>query len=180
MANKICLGTMLAAALTFGSTGALHAQNTTDTDKKFIDDSTRDSLVEINLAKLALQKSQDKNVREFATKMIHDHEMLINNMKPLAAKYGVKLASSAPLMGTVHYDELKMKSGTSFDRAYVEDMVKDHNEDLQKFIEEKNKTTNADVKATVTKGEAVIRQHTEMIDKIAQQGGIQTPPLPGE
>ena len=178
MLKAIRTGASIFVAMLCLGTAAGHAQDTTSADKKFIADSTQDSLVEINLAKLALQKSQDKNVREFATKMIHDHGMLITNMKPLAAKYGVKLASSAPLMGTVHYDELKVKSGSSFDKAYVEDMVKDHNDDLQKFIDEKNKTTNMDVKAAVTKGEAVIREHTEMIDKIASMGGIETPPVP--
>jgi putative membrane protein len=74
--------------------------------------------------------------------------------------------------------ELKMKSGTDFDRAYVEAMVKDHHDDLQAFLDEESKTSNPDLKATVQKGESVIRQHTEMIDNIAHMGGIQTPPMP--
>jgi putative membrane protein len=50
-------------------------------------------LAEVNFVKLALQKSQDKNVREFARKMIHDHEMLISELKPLAKEMEVKVPS---------------------------------------------------------------------------------------
>src|SRR5271156_5628641 len=157
---------------------ALQAQDTTSSDKTFVKNAMEGSLAEVNFAKLALQKSQDKNVREFATKMIHDHEMLITEMKPLAKEMGVKVPSGAPLSDHAKYMELKMKSGTDFDRAYVEAMVKDHHDDLQAFMNEENTTTNPELKAAVGKGLSVIKQHTEMIDNIAHMGGIETPPMP--
>lgn len=169
--SGVALATMLGG-------GALHAQKTTSSDKTFVKDSMEGSLAEVNFAKLALQKSQDKNVREFATKMIHDHEMLISEMKPVAREMGVKVPSGAPLSDHAKYVELKMKSGTDFDRAYVEAMVKDHHDDLQTFVDEESKASNPQLKAAVAKGESIIREHTEMIDKIAHMGGIQTPPVP--
>ena len=158
--------------------GAVQAQDTKSSDKTFVKKAMEGSLAEVNFAKLALQKSQDKNVREFATKMIHDHEMLISEMKPLAKELGVKVPSGPPLSDHAKYMELKMKSGTDFDRAYVEAMVKDHHDDLQSFLDEQNQTSDPQLKAAVQKGESVIREHTEMIDKIAHMGGIQTPPMP--
>ena len=169
----------VASMMVVGTVGLVQAQDTKSADKTFIADSAEDSLAEINYAKLALQKSQDKNVREFAEKMIKDHEKLIDSMKPLAKQLGVKEPSGPPLTDHVKYQALKMKSGSDFDRAYVEAMVKDHHADLQKFEDEKNKTTNEELKAAVAKGEAVIKEHTEMIDNIAHMGGIQTPPMPG-
>ncbi len=160
------------------STGAMRAQDTKSADKAFIKDSSEGSLAEINYAKLALQKSQDPNVRKFAEKMITDHEKLIESMKPFAAKYGAK-PSGTPISDHAKYTELKMKSGTSFDRAYVEAMVKDHHDDLQKFMDEENKTADPELKAAVAKGEKVVAEHTRMIDGIAHMGGIQTPPMPG-
>jgi putative membrane protein len=168
----------IAALATIFAGGLALAQKVSSSDKKFIEDSTQGSLAEVNFAKLALQKSQDKNVREFATKMIKDHEMLIENMKPVARQLGVKLPSGPPLTDHAKYMELKMKSGTDFDRAYVEAMVKDHHDDLQAFMDEENSTTNPELKATVAKGLSVIKEHTIMIDNIAHMGGIQTPPMP--
>jgi len=157
---------------------AVYAQAPSSSDKTFIEDATQGSLAEVNFAKLALEKSKDPNVRKFATKMIHDHEMLIQQMKPVALQLHVKIPSGPSVAERAKYEELKLKSGTDFDRAYVEAMVKDHNEDLQKFINEENATQIPELKATVQKGEAVVKEHTELIDNIAHMGGIQTPPMP--
>jgi putative membrane protein len=157
---------------------SLQAQEASSSDKTFVKNAIAGSIAEVNYAKLALQKSKDKNVTEFATKMIHDHEMLITEMKPVARKLGVSVPTGPPISDHAKYMELKMKSGTDFDRAYVEAMVKDHHQDLQDFIDEQNNTQNPALKEAVGKGEGVIREHTEMIDKIAHMGGIQTPPMP--
>ena len=163
--------------LAVGMCSAGFAQDTKSADKTFIKDASEGSLAEVNFAKLALEKSQDPNVRKFAQKMITDHEKLIDSMKPFAAKYNVK-PSGTPIMDHAKYQELKMKSGTDFDRAYVEAMVKDHNDDLEKFIKEESSTADPDLRATVAKGEKVVLEHTKMIDDIAHMGGIPAPPLP--
>jgi len=169
--------TLAVAGLAAGICGAGFAQDTKSADKSFIKDASEGSLAEINFAKLALEKSQDTNVRKFAEKMIHDHEALIQSMKPFAVKYDVK-PSGTPVMDHAKYEELKMKSGISFDRAYVEAMVKDHTDDLKKFIDEENSTSDPELKAAVAKGEKIVLEHTQMIDNIAHMGGIQTPPIP--
>ena len=172
------IGLALAAVgMTVGMCSTSYAQDTKSADKSFIKDASEGSLAEINYAKLALEKSKDDNVRRFAQQMITDHEKLIADMKPFCVKYHVT-PSGTPIMDHAKYEELKMKSGTDFDRAYVEAMVKDHNDDLQKFINEENSTADPDLKATVAKGEAVVKEHTKMIDDIAHMGGIQTPPMP--
>jgi putative membrane protein len=165
------------AGLAFGMCSVGFAQDTKSADKSFIKDATEGSQAEINFAKLALAKSKDPNVRKFAERMITDHSKLIADMRPFTLKYDVK-ASGEPMMAHAKYEELKLKSGTDFDRAYVEAMVKDHNDDLNAFIKEENSTSDPQLKATVEKGEKVVREHTEMIDNIAHMGGIQTPPMP--
>jgi putative membrane protein len=169
---------LMVAGLAIGMCGSVVAQDATKSeDKSFIKDASEGSLAEINFAKLALQKSQDPNVRKFAERMIQDHQKLIDDMKPFAVKYHVK-PSGTPISDHAKYEELKMKSGTDFDRAYVEAMVKDHDEDLKTFMKEEQSTQDPELKATVEKGEKVVREHLEMIDNIAHMGGIQTPPMP--
>ena len=172
------IGMALAATgLAVGMCSAGFAQDTKSADKSFIKDASEGSLAEINYAKLAIEKSKDPNVLKFAHQMITDHEKLIDSMKPFAVKYDVK-PSGTPVMDHAKYQELKMKSGISFDRAYVEAMVKGHNDDLKDFIKEINTTSDPDLKAAVSKGEKVVLMHTKMIDDIAHMGGIETPALP--
>jgi putative membrane protein len=167
-------GVAIAAFALFPAT----SQDTTSSDKSFLRDAAAGNLFEINLAKLALQKSQDANIRKFATQMIADHSMLAREMRPLDRKLGVREPTGPSLGDRARYEELKLKSGIDFDRAYVATMVKGHNDDLKAFIDEEQKTTNPDVKTLVAKGEQTVREHTQMIDNIAHMGGIPTPPMP--
>jgi putative membrane protein len=177
--SKRSLSLVASGALALMLAGpSMQAQQASSSDKTFVKNALEGSLAEVNYAKLALQKSKDKNVTEFANKMITDHEKMIADMKPLAKQMGVKVPTGPPISDHAKYMELKMKSGTDFDRAYVEAMVKDHHQDLKDFMDEQNKTQNPELKSAVEKGESVIREHTEMIDKIAHMGGIQTPPMP--
>lgn len=172
------IGTMLVSVgMAVGMCGVSFAQDTKSADKAFIKDAVEGSQAEINFAKLAIEKSKDPNVLKFAHRMITDHSKLIEDMKPFTVKYDVK-ASGEPVMDHAKYEELNMKSGISFDRAYVAAMVKDHNDDLKAFMDEEAKTSDPALKATVAKGEQVVREHTEMIDNIAHMGGIDTPPMP--
>ena len=67
--KHFCLQCIAAATLgTLLAGGAVQAQDTTSSDKTFVKNAMEGSLAEVNFAKLALQKSQGKNVREFATK----------------------------------------------------------------------------------------------------------------
>ena len=167
------------AAVAMGlSTGMLSAQGLTSADKSFIGDTLQDNLAEVNFAKLALSKSGDKNVREFAEKMVRDHEMMNKDVFAFAKKINVKESTGPTLMDRIHYEDLKAKSGISFDRAYVELMVKDHHADLKTMIDERDKTTDPALKALVTSAEGVIKMHTMMIDNIARMGGIDVPAMP--
>jgi putative membrane protein len=156
-----------------------HAADTARQDKKFVEDSGAGSLAEVQMGKLALQNSQNPEVRKFAQKMVDDHSMLIQTMKPFADKMGVPPPSKLDRAEKDEYDRLAGKKGPSFDKDYVTTRVDDHHKDLADFTRERDTTANPDLKATVAKGREVILQHTVMIDGIAQKMNIPVPAKPG-
>jgi predicted outer membrane protein len=54
---------------------------------------------EVELSKLALQKSENAEVKQFAQKMIQDHQKMIEQLQPLAATHGANRAASGLLGG---------------------------------------------------------------------------------
>jgi predicted outer membrane protein len=54
---------------------------------------------EVELSKLALQKSENAEVKQFAQKMIQDHQKMIEQLQPLAATHGANRAASGILGG---------------------------------------------------------------------------------
>jgi putative membrane protein len=159
-------------ALTCSVPAVLAQSQTADQDKTFLKDATEGSLKEIGLSKLALEKSKDADVRMFATKMIHDHTMLINSMKPFAERWQVTPPAHMSATADAKYAELKVLTGDTFNKAYIKAMVADHHEDLGKFDNEIASTQNASFKAAVTKGRSIVQQHTDMIDGIAKKDGV--------
>jgi putative membrane protein len=151
---------------------------TANEDREFITKSTQGSLAEVELGKMALQKSQNPDVREFAQKMVTDHSKLIEDMKPVASRIGSKMPTEVNSKQRQEAEKLQGLSGDSFDKAYITTMVADHHKDLQEFTEEESRTANPYLKDAVSKGKEVIRMHTEMIDKIARKNGIETPGTP--
>ena len=169
LAGVLCLGSMTASATTNDSATA---------DKKFVADSGKGSLAEIQMAKLALANSSNPDVKDFAAKMIHDHQGLIDSMKPFAKQMGVPPPAKMERSEQDEYDRLAKKKGESFDKDYIQTMVDDHHKDLASFGTEINNTQNPALKETVTKGAQVIKGHTEMIDGMAHKYNLSVPNSP--
>ena len=169
-----CSGAALGQSCTMSSMGGGSAAQ----DKTFVMKSAEGSMAEIQMSQLALKKSNNDEVKQYAQKMIDDHTKLISDMKPFADQMGVKPPTKLNAKHQEEVTRLKSMSGDKFDKEYITAMVGDHHKDLGEFQSEAKTTQNADLKSTVTQGEQVIRQHTEMIDQMAQKNGISTPPMP--
>lgn len=169
---------VLAAALQGPQASSSHStQMASSQDKQFIMKSSEGSMAEVELGKLALQKSQNPEVKQFAQKMVDDHTMLMNNMKPYADQMGVKPPTKLNAKHQQLENRLKSLSGDKFDKEYIKAMVADHHHDLGEFMAEESKAADPGFKQTVTQGTQVIREHTQMIDEIAKKNGISTPPM---
>lgn len=170
-AAALCLAAAqcLAAAPAFAQAG-----DTTAQDKKFVMKSAQGNMAEVQMGKLALKKSKNDTVRDFAQKMVDDHSKLMTDMQPYCDKMHAMPPShlSKEQQMTVH--KLSAKSGKAFDTAYVKAMVADHHNDLAEFKQEAATTSNQDLKTTVTSGQQVIQMHSDMIDGIAQKMNIPT------
>lgn len=178
LALLIGASAVLAAAFQAPQMASSHsAQMASSQDKQFIMKSSEGSMAEVELGKLALQKSQNPDVKQFAQKMVDDHTMLMNNMKPFADQMGVKPPTKLNAKHQQLETRLKSLSGDKFDKEYIKAMVADHHHDLGEFMAEESKATDPSFKQTVTQGTQVIREHTQMIDEIAKKNGIPTPPM---
>ncbi len=168
-------------AFTLVCTASVLAQDTSSTaaqDKTFVMKAGQGSLAEIQISNMALKKSKNPDVKAFAQKMVDDHTKLIADMKPFADQMGVPPPTKVPADALQEEARLKAKTGDSFDNEYITAMVADHHKDLGEFVTERDTTQNQDLKTTVAQGTQVVKQHTDMIDQMAQAKGISTPPIP--
>lgn len=87
--------------------------------------------IDIDAGKLAIEKAQDKSVKELAEMMVRDHTTVNDQVNALAKKLGVSpqesaISTSLKSDADKTMEKLKKLSGTQFDKAYVENEVKFH------------------------------------------------------
>ena len=87
--------------------------------------------LDIDAAKLALKKSQNKAVRSFASEMVRDHQAVNDKALALVKKLGVKPEANATSEGLTKqaaetHGKLAKLHGKAFDRAYAANEVAYH------------------------------------------------------
>lgn len=148
------------------------AQTPTDQDKQFLSMASQGDYNEIHFSQLAIHKARSPRVREFAQRMVTDHTRLEQEMKPFAEKWGLSPATSLSADHQEPYNQLKGLSGAEFDKQYMTDMTKDHEQALDAFKSEESSTQLPKFKAAVARGERVVAHHLEMAKTIDGQIGV--------
>lgn len=131
-------------------------------DADFAADTAAGSVAEIEMAKLAKEKSTDKSVRAFADQLIADHEAANAQLKKVAAKLGWTLPTD---MGPQHretYANLKKLSGDRFEAAYRLAMVSDHSKTVAAFEQQAEYGKTPELKAFAEALLPKLQHHLEM------------------
>lgn len=140
-------------------------------DRKFVRDVMEDSMAEVEMSKLATEKSQSAEVRDFAQQMVKDHTATTEELKRIANRYGMELPTDAGFMQKRKIDGLRNESPTAFDRKYIEAQTKDHDEDVKDFEKYAAKSTNAQLKSFAEKTLPKLKEHQQKAHALAQQSG---------
>jgi putative membrane protein len=87
--------------------------------------------VDIDTGKLAIEKTSDKKVKDFAQLMVTDHTAVNNQATALAKKLGVTpeesdTSKSLKSGGDTEIAKLKALHGAKFDKAYMDNEVSYH------------------------------------------------------
>lgn len=132
----------------------------------FMTKAASSSMLEIEAGKLAQQKGTSQQVKDYGKQMVTDHTKASTDMKALATKKNVVLPDSMSNDHMEQLNELRDKTGTEFDKAYVDLMVSSHEEAVSLFEDASNNQEDADVKTFAAATLPVLRQHHEHARKL--------------
>jgi predicted outer membrane protein len=104
-----------------------------DDVRKFVERAAMADMAEVQLGQLALQQAQDPQVKQFAQQMVDAHSRSLEQLRSLASRQNIQLASSLDSKHQKRHDKLAKLQGAEFDRAYMDAMVDAH-EDAEKLI----------------------------------------------
>ena len=139
-------------------------------DQVLVEKAMQGSMAEIELADLALAKSSDPRVREFAEQMKKDHTAAQAHFAQAATREGVQQPKGLSAAQQATKDRLSRLEGAAFDRAYMSHMVHDHQKEVALFTA-KSRTGDGDVAAIANRQMTVLHQHLEMAREISGEIG---------
>jgi putative membrane protein len=138
------------------------------TDLAFAKEAARLGLAEIKLGKLAGNSGSSAAVKTFGTRMVAEHSKAEDKLKAAAALRHITLPADLAAKDQATYDRLSKLSGADFDRAYAQDMVRDHQQDLQAFEREANRGHDAAIRGFASETVPMIQQHCEQVQEMLQ------------
>jgi putative membrane protein len=151
------------------------SSNTSDSlamaDKSFMKKAAQGGLAEVELGQLAQQNGSSSAVKEFGQKMVSDHTQANTELKSVAQQKGMTPPSDLDAHDKKSKEMLSKLQGADFDKAYMQNMVKDHEKDVADFRKEAQNGKDADVKAFAQKTLPILEQHLQMARTVAGQVG---------
>jgi putative membrane protein len=116
------------------------------------------SMVEVALAGLALRKSGDNELRQFAQKMVQDYAQSNSGLDSIVKCEGLILPIELDSKHNALIRKLNSKSGRAFEKAYLKHVAEKHSEALALF-ESASMSDDPDVAALARKGLAMLQEH---------------------
>ena len=141
-------------------------------DADFYKKAAEGGMAEVEMGKLAQDKSSNANVKDFGSMMVADHSAANEKLKAIAAKKNVKLPTSPSVAQMAAKTKLELMSGATFDKSYIKGMVQDHQEDIQEFETEANSGKDPDAKAFAAASLPMLKMHLKKIEAVAAAHGV--------
>ena len=135
-------------------------------DKHFLVKAAQGGMTEVQLGQLAQQKADSADVKQFGSRMIEDHSKADADLKSLAQQKGITVPDKLDSRNQATVDRLSKLSGKDFDKAYINDMVEDHQKDVTEFQKASSSAQDPDVQAFASKTLPVIQSHLADIQNI--------------
>jgi putative membrane protein len=151
------------AAASNGTAGKLSAA-----DQKFVDDAAIGGLYEVEVGRLA-EKSANPQIKQFGARMVHDHGAADAKLKRIVTAEGGSVPRTLDQEHQQKLDHFRSLHGNEFAQAYIQDMVADHDKDVQDFGKAAQSLDDPQLKAFAQKTLKVVEEHDKMAHQIADK-----------
>jgi putative membrane protein len=153
-----------------------------DNDREFVEKMGQVNLAEVELGQLAAKHASNAQVKQFARRMVSDHEKANAELKQIASKMAVLIPTELDAKHQELHDRLSKLKGAEFDKEYMKAMVDGHQQVAQELERHADSSTRPGDRSVGTSGDATpthasvtawasktlpdVRQHLEQAKQI--------------
>ena len=141
-------------------------------DQNIMREMAMSNLAEIETGKIALSQSKNDQVRNFAQKMIDDHQQSQKELEQLAQAKGVTLPTEPDNKHKAAAKKLSSLEGDKFDKQYMKQGgMSDHRNTHRLLQRAQTRATDPDLKALAAKMEPIVSQHLTLAQEVSGAKG---------
>lgn len=135
-------------------------------DAKFAVAAANGGMTEIALSKIAQTSAVNSKIKDFAGMMVMDHSKAGAELADIAKTKNITLPDSVSDDSKKAIDDLSKKTGSDFEKAYVNKMIADHKATVSLFEDAAKNLKDSTLKAFVVKTLPTIKGHLTAINAI--------------
>ncbi len=135
-------------------------------DKEFANKVAIISLDEIELGKLAIQKGNDKRIKNFGTLLVKQHTKTHRKLKLIALAKKLTLPAAPDTITQKEITSLSQLSGKAFDKAFLDHATADQERNLQLFEAAAKHVYDKDLRKIANRDILVIKRHIYALNGI--------------
>jgi putative membrane protein len=156
-------GQLPAAQLPYPSVGdTMGDAQSRQLDQRFLTQAMQASLLNVAMGKLAADKAGSDPTKKFGLTMDTDNQRAVGIFQRVAAKDGVSVPDKLDAKHQERLDRLAKLSGPEFDRAYVKDQLKAHQQMVALFESEAENSTDTAARKMATAMLPAVFQHLNL------------------
>jgi putative membrane protein len=145
--------------------------NLSPAGKLFIKDAASINLMEIQLGRIAQDKGDTQDVKDYGESMVLDHSEANEELQDIARQKNLRLPAQVERKHTQMIARLSKLSGSRFDRRYLQTMVQNHQKSIERFKKAIGKVKDPDLKAWSVAMLPVLEHHLQEAKEITRKLG---------
>jgi putative membrane protein len=145
-------------------------------DTTFLKKALAGGIAEVEFGRLAVAKASSPGVKQFGQRMIDDHGKSNDQLTQVAATEHISLPQGLSPKDKATKSGLENLSGADFERAYMNEMVRDHKKDVSEFERQSKSAFDQAVRSFAAQTLPTLREHLKEALRVAptQQASVKS------
>jgi predicted outer membrane protein len=138
-------------------------------ENEFLVEAMQDTLAEIRICEMAIEKSQNHDVKVFAQKMIDEHGRMRRDMERLAEKKQLTVPQEIRREQKMTVDELNSLAGRDFEQRWIQYNIDVHERDTKVFRHYAGEEHDEDIREMAKHGAETLAKHLKMAHDVGKK-----------
>jgi putative membrane protein len=167
------VGVILAGAVVVDTPSVrAEEQSASAFEQSYLYQATEGQQAQVALGQMAVQKASNNQVKQYAARMIQDHERVSEELKKLTGQAGMREIGELSMPHQRIQRMLSQLSGEEFDKAYMAFMVRDHTKAIGNWEERAPTLADPQIKHWLESLLPILKDHLQRGKAIADAIGV--------